>query len=356
MKKVWFIRLALALALMLAATAALAEDGLLGEIVDGGYVIRIPDESGDLGWLADEGDGAAVLADASHADGAFVVRYNAAADGEATVAVRHYIGIACDRVFTWDLVAKDGAIVECTGGSYTESPDPEVIDDGFIGEWQTLDGMGVMNIEKNPGGRAWDVEIVMAEAQGASVFKTTVYYDCDKNGFVYDKGKFWDTPITDSDEAPELGEAKIAGSVGMFTFVGDDTDLCLGWEDDSRAEEIVFRKVDVPLTVDYGASALYSKQDMDEAAKLVRAEFEGWQEIEMLNLRYAGDDCNTDENIVWLSDLDDKSYDQCLEFLSDLHTTPDAQGTMEPDTDYPDYQWWLAREAGGDWALVSWGY
>ena len=35
----------------------------------------------------------------------------------------------------------------------------------------------------------------------------------------------------------------------------------------------------------------------------------------------------------------------------------DLEGTAwEPDTDYKDYQWWLARADGGERELVSWGY
>ena len=29
---------------------------------------------------------------------------------------------------------------------------------------------------------------------------------------------------------------------------------------------------------------------------------------------------------------------------------------LKPDTEYTDYQWWLARTENGDWEIVSWGY
>ena len=31
-------------------------------------------------------------------------------------------------------------------------------------------------------------------------------------------------------------------------------------------------------------------------------------------------------------------------------------GAWEPDTEYTDYQWWLARTQDGGWQLLSWGY
>ena len=99
--------------------------------------------------------------------------------------------------------------------------------------------MSVMTIGKNPGGQAWDVEIVTAQSQGGYVFKATIYYDCELNCFVYDKGKYWEASITDSDEAPELGEAKIAGTTGSFTFTGDPENLILDWYDDQREGESV---------------------------------------------------------------------------------------------------------------------
>ena len=72
-----------------------------------------------------------------------------------------------------------------------------------------------------------------------------VYVDCDKDCFVYDKGKFWNVPITD-EENPELGEAEIAGTTGTFTFAGDEQSLRLIWTDlDERHGEmtVVFERM-----------------------------------------------------------------------------------------------------------------
>ena len=116
-------------------------------------------------------------------------------------------------------------------------------DAALIGDWETEDQFSRMTIEKNPGGEDWDVEIASPLTHGAYIFKTTIYYDCDVNGFVYDKGKFWDVPITDSDEAVELGEAKLAGTTGVFTFVEDDQEVYLTWYDDHDPEtEVVFER------------------------------------------------------------------------------------------------------------------
>ena len=81
------------------------------------------------------------------------------------------------------------------------------------------------------------MEAVSPLTHGAYIFKTTVYYDCEALGFVYDKGKFWDAP-TDGDA--ELGEARTAGTVGSFAigFEGDTPESAtLTWHDDELGED-----------------------------------------------------------------------------------------------------------------------
>ena len=42
--------------------------------------------------------------------------------------------------------------------------------------------------------------------------------------------------------------------------------------------------------------------------------------------------------------------------FSDFHSPVEAGGAWEPDTEYTDWQWWLARSDGGKWKLLTWGY
>ena len=195
--------------LCLIALSALAEENTMNCLIsEGSFVVQIDDPEGDLGWLAESTDESIVnIYDADLIEDTYVVRFDPVADGNATVAVKHYTGIACDQIFTWDLTVKDSTILEPAEGSYAASPDPAESDPALIGNWETEDGMNVMTIAKNPGGSVWDVEITGAAGQSGYVFMTTIYFDCEKDAFVYDKGKYWDTPITDSEEAPELGEA-----------------------------------------------------------------------------------------------------------------------------------------------------
>ena len=475
MKKL--LAMLLAALMCLTGIAALAENTLEGFIDEGSYVLQLADPEGDLGWLAASEDESVVkVHDADLLEDTFVVRFDPVADGETTVSLKHYTGIACDQAHTWDLTVKDGAIEEPTGGSYTASPDPSECDPYLLGEWETEDGMAVMTVEKNPGGAAWDVSVTAAEGKNAYQFMTTIYNDCDRDGFVYDKGKYWEVPITDGTENTELGEASVAGTVGIFTLSGDPENLTLSWSDDQRpdfamdfhrqaeaadSDAIAERFSDTWVTdgytaeiwfdadakafmcnmvlnddsfvdftdcrydadtdtlicengtryfvsynqekadhdrdvVDTGvtavfteknnvltcedslgqfagvtllrlddaeiadgaaeASELYEQADMDAAIILINAEFSQWKGCEMNSLTYAGDEADTEENRAWLSDLNGKDYTHVMEFLSSFHSPVEGGGAWEADTDYNDYQWWLARTEDGGWELVTWGY
>lgn len=55
-------------------------------------------------------------------------------------------------------------------------------------------------------------------------------------------------------------------------------------------------------------------------------------------------------------DLSDE-FTQCIMLESDFHTSENASAVWNPDTDYKDYQWWLARTSdNSEWKLVTWGY
>ena len=358
MKKLISVLLSLALLMSAFALAEAGESaqgaGIRCAIEDGSYVIRIADENGDLGWLADDmsqDDTVVTLASEGLEGGEYVVRYDPVADGEVTVGVRHYIGIACDEAHTFDLVVKDGAVQESTGGSYTASPDEAEQDPYLSGEWlEAGEGFARMTIAKGVE-RGWDVEIRADSEADDFVFITTVYYDCDLDSFVYDKGKYWDSP----DDPAELGEASVAGTCGDLAFSGDEGDLMLTWYDDRYPDrEVGFKPL---CAIDYGASELYDQADMDEAIALIKAEIGSWEGVELHNVRYFGDECMNDENLAYVNSLGaGKDYVQMIEFLTDFHSPVEGGGAWEPDSEYTDYQWWLAREADGGWELVTWGY
>ena len=107
--------------------------------------------------------------------------------------------------------------------------------------------------------------------------------------------------------------------------------------------------------VDYGASIVYDRDEMRQAVDAIRAEFDAWPGCELRSVSYAGDQCCNREAVEWLKTVGDGNYVQCIEFVSGFRSGSESNGFYAPDTDYTDYQWWLARTLGGDWELLSWG-
>ena len=111
------------------------------------------------------------------------------------------------------------------------------------------------------------------------------------------------------------------------------------------------------IKIDYGKSSIYSQEDMDDAIAVINKEFASWEGCEMHSLTYGTDDCMAQENLDWMNDLGEgETYTECIEFLSNFHSPKEAEGAWEPDKEYEDYQWWLARTDGGEWNLMTWGY
>ena len=122
-------------------------------------------------------------------------------------------------------------------------------------------------------------------------------------------------------------------------------------------EEYKSGKVMPEVAYDYGASELYSTDELKEAAIQVKCEFATFAGCELHSLRYAGDECNTQENLDWLnSQSEGRHFVQVAEFLTDFHSPVEGGGAWEPDTEMKDWQWWLAREEGQGWLLVTFGY
>ena len=118
-------------------------------------------------------------------------------------------------------------------------------------------------------------------------------------------------------------------------------------------------ELDPNIHYDYGVTEIYSQDEEHSAMLAIQAKLAEWEGVEVQNVRYAGDEAVTEENLAWLNQLSSGSgnYDSVIGFLVDFHTAADIEGTWEPDTDYTDYQMWLGRtEGSSDWEVVTWGY
>lgn len=117
------------------------------------------------------------------------------------------------------------------------------------------------------------------------------------------------------------------------------------------------------VTIDYGSSTLYTKEDMDAAISLITKEFDTWKGCELHSIRYASDEQCSAENLAWMNDLEAandamEQFTEVICFVSDFHSPKKNTGmtAWNEDTEYTDWQWWLARADRGEWKLMTWGY
>ena len=117
----------------------------------------------------------------------------------------------------------------------------------------------------------------------------------------------------------------------------------------------------VDVKIDYGASAIYTEEDMNAAIEIIKKEFNTWQGCEMHSLSYISDEaCNNADNIAWMNDLGEANdakevFTQCIMFESSFRSPKKGGGAWNVNEEYT-WSWWLARSEGGNWKLMTWGY
>ena len=108
--------------------------------------------------------------------------------------------------------------------------------------------------------------------------------------------------------------------------------------------------------IDLGSSDIFTEEELEAAAVSIKCEFACWEGCELHSLKYAGDKSNKKKNLKWLNELGEGDYVDCVEFLMDFHSPVEASGAWNPDEEYTDYQWWLARTEDGGWEIITFGY
>lgn len=110
------------------------------------------------------------------------------------------------------------------------------------------------------------------------------------------------------------------------------------------------------VAIDLSGSSLYTDEELRDAMLAVKCKFAAWAGCELHAVRYAGDDCASEENLAWLNSLEKGEFTQVMELLMDFHTGDAADAAFNADYEYTDYQWWLGRTEDGSFEIVSWGY
>ena len=118
------------------------------------------------------------------------------------------------------------------------------------------------------------------------------------------------------------------------------------------------------VKIDYGKSALYSREEMDEAIRIIKQQFstDAWKDCELHRIAYGGDaECN-EEILSWMNELEaandaKEHFTQCIMFTSAFHSPKRYNGGgLNTDEEYTGWQWWLARTDGGRWKIMTCGY
>ena len=241
MKKILIILFTLALcASAFAAAETAGEPDIVGNIEDGSYTLLVHTKPGDDGWCVDgteELEAMLSIAEAMYTDEGFFVRLAPVSDGTATVRLVHQDeDFVCDRVYTFDLLIKDGAVRESIGGSYTASPAEEEQDPCLSGEWAEKDSQITRMTVAQNADKGWNVEIVSPVTHEAYIFKADIRYDCGRDAFVYSDGEQFNAPV----ETDALGDPVYGGERGLFRFVqGEDGALSLVWINEFFVERTV---------------------------------------------------------------------------------------------------------------------
>ena len=112
------------------------------------------------------------------------------------------------------------------------------------------------------------------------------------------------------------------------------------------------------VSLDYGKSEVYSKEELDEIFVQVKCDFAAWEGCELHALRYGGDENTGKDKLDWINSLEDGGkYVKVVEVVGDFHSPKDNTGTAwEADEEYKDYQWWLGCDDEGSWSIASTGY
>lgn len=105
------------------------------------------------------------------------------------------------------------------------------------------------------------------------------------------------------------------------------------------------------VEVDYNNCTVYSKEDIDSAAEVVIEKMDSMEGCVLYSIKFS----NADELEYCRSLNEDADYVECIVFDSVFRSPLTGGGAWENNEIYT-WNWYLAREKGGKWELLTWGY
>ena len=110
-----------------------------------------------------------------------------------------------------------------------------------------------------------------------------------------------------------------------------------------------------PITIDYGASEVYSQEDMDAAVSLIKNKIASWDGCKLYSISYT-DDGFCERELEYCNSLADDGviYEQCIVFRSSFRSPIFGGGAWNANYKYG-WSWYLARTENGEWEILTWG-
>jgi len=110
------------------------------------------------------------------------------------------------------------------------------------------------------------------------------------------------------------------------------------------------------VSIDYGKSKVYSRQDMDSAISVIKKEFSSWDGCVLHSISFTSDSICKD-NVGYCNTLrEGAGFTECIVFDSSFHSPKNGGEGFNPDEEYDGWSWYLARKDDGAWKLLTWGY
>ena len=112
----------------------------------------------------------------------------------------------------------------------------------------------------------------------------------------------------------------------------------------------------VPAVIDCGESVLYTKEERQDAAKLISDTVESFEGCKLYAVKYEGDEVSK-KNLEYCNSLaaDGVTYSESIVFTSYFRSPIFKAGAWNPNDLYS-WSWSLARTNGGDWEILTYGY
>ena len=112
----------------------------------------------------------------------------------------------------------------------------------------------------------------------------------------------------------------------------------------------------IPPVIDCGESALYTKEERQDAAKLISDTVESFEGCKLYAVKYEGDDVSK-KNLKYCNSLaaDGVTYSESIVFTSYFRSPIFNAGAWNPNDLYS-WSWYLARTNGGEWEILTYGY